>query len=508
MADSKGVGKSLVALDTTIPTVTVSKAPKNVLDEDAYTEKLEKIIVRDFYPDLPKLREKQEYLDALQRNDTEKLRQLHLKYTKRTPGTLRPASMLPTPSSSFETPIENPKESVPELDDMFGSLVGGSGGAEGSDRGGGAKTDHQKQQPYRNPEPKPVRKTKDDVDLPLDKFLAKNTSEDNQSFKDIMAESEKKHRLKHAWLFDQEALSTSDLSERLALPSVEQQAIMDSNHKVDTWTYQAKNAVMYFPEGIEMTSEDKMKVKAKGSRVIEHGNTRFSANPFSATNQSVKEAASTQTALLMGKVGVDGKEVLPKATPRVNGYGFLATPTPAPGVEDTPLMTWGEIEGTPFGLDGGGTPLLHNPTSGPQFKIPDVPRRDRLGFELAEKASKAHRDKKNAAIQRVQRNIASPSPKFAASKTDRLTGLSPAAQKLASSRLGINMGSDRALSDSYTPSPMRRKDKTPGLTPTPSPLAGRTNRTPTQTAKRPTTGGVGSLTDNLLIIPKRSKQSD
>ena len=63
-------------------------------------------------------------------------------------------------------------------------------------------------------------------------------------------------------------------------------------------------------------------------------------------------------------------------------------------------MTWGEIEGTPFRLDGGGTPI---PMAGkaPGFKIPDVPHRDRLGFELSEKASKLHRAKKQKAIESV-----------------------------------------------------------------------------------------------------------
>ena len=76
------------------------------------------------------------------------------------------------------------------------------------------------------------------------------------------------------------------------------------------------------------------------------------------------------------------------------------------GVQDSPLMTWGEIEGTPFQLDGGSTPLLRA-TPGPQFKIPEVPKRDHLGMKLAEKASKAHRDKKQQAISRVRSNFAS-----------------------------------------------------------------------------------------------------
>jgi len=42
-----------------------------------------------------------------------------------------------------------------------------------------------------------------------------------------------------------------------------------------------------------------------------------------------------------------------------------------------------------------------------QYQIPDVPRRDELALELAEKASKAHRDKKEKAIKSVQARLSS-----------------------------------------------------------------------------------------------------
>ena len=38
--------------------------------------------------------------------------------------------------------------------------------------------------------------------MSLDKFLAKNTSEDNVSFGEIMTEAEKKYRQKHDWLYE------------------------------------------------------------------------------------------------------------------------------------------------------------------------------------------------------------------------------------------------------------------------------------------------------------------
>ena len=76
------------------------------------------------------------------------------------------------------------------------------------------------------------------------------------------------------------------------------------------------------------------------------------------------------------------------------------------GVEESPFMTWGEIEGTPFRLDGGDTPLVTH-TPGPGFRIPEVPERNRLAWELAEKASKSHRKKKEEAIKSVTARLSS-----------------------------------------------------------------------------------------------------
>ena len=56
-------------------------------------QNIEKIIVRDFFPDLPKLNAQSEYLDAKRRNDVAKLRELHIKY-----GSKRPTPNSKTPS--------------------------------------------------------------------------------------------------------------------------------------------------------------------------------------------------------------------------------------------------------------------------------------------------------------------------------------------------------------------------------------------------------------------------
>ena len=66
------------------------------------------------------------------------------------------------------------------------------------------------------------------------------------------------------------------------------------------------------------------------------------------------------------------------------------------GVDASPLMTWGSIEGTPFRLDGGDTPIAGTP--GPIFKMPEPKKRDQLGIALAEKVSRQHREKRRQAL--------------------------------------------------------------------------------------------------------------
>lgn len=39
-----------------------------------------------------------------------------------------------------------------------------------------------------------------------------------------------------------------------------------------------------------------------------------------------------------GKVGPDGKDLLPHESPKVNGYGFEGEPSPAPGESEEPRL--------------------------------------------------------------------------------------------------------------------------------------------------------------------------
>jgi protein DGCR14 len=281
---------------------------------------------------------------------------------------------------------------------------------------------------------------------------------------------------------------------------------------IETWKYTAKNSLMYVPDGVDLTHEEQME-QAKKERIIKHANTRFNPEALNAlqnTTPSRTQATSQTNQISVGmlkpitKVGIDGKEAI-KETPNVRGYSFVdASPSPMPGRlagDESPMMTWGEIESTPFRLDPTG--LTPRYTGGPEFKIPDIPEREKIAFNLEEQVSAARRKKKNEAIKQMQRNLASPS-RNSPSISERINNMSPAAQRLLSSKVHL-----KAL----TPSPLSRTAQSSGID-TPSPfsmpkspyLESPSAKTDSllnlrSSLKRPS---MESITDNLLKLPKNN----
>lgn len=72
--------------------------------------------------------------------------------------------------------------------------------------------------------------------LSLDQYLNSHTSQDNESFEEILDVSHEKHRDKYKYLYQVEDNSKGKLDAMLALPSVEQQAALpEKPFNVDTW---------------------------------------------------------------------------------------------------------------------------------------------------------------------------------------------------------------------------------------------------------------------------------
>ena len=84
---------------------------------------------------------------------------------------------------------------------------------------------------------------------------------------------------------------------------------------------------------MEYSGSEKIENVKKESKEIVHPNTRFRAKPFnlSAEKEKLAKAASNEAQKLQGKIGPDGKEIVPDLTPSMNGYKFVGTPSPMPG---------------------------------------------------------------------------------------------------------------------------------------------------------------------------------
>lgn len=329
--------------------------------------------------------------------------------------------------------------------------------------------------------------------LSLDAFLQKYTSEDNQSFQEIIETAEAKLRQKYAVLYNHEKLSAEQLQRALMLPSIETQfEEPDPLRKIETWNYTNMNSIMYVPDGVEYTEEERVQL-AERKQSIQHNATRL---PDEAKHREMDTKKLNDEVPQNGAGGAT-------ATPKVRGFDLLRSPSPRPGEAFSPIMTWGEIDGTPFRLDGGDTPL--RPTQGPSFRINENSRRENIAIALAERVSERMRNQKQMALDTARRNIGSP---LIRTNMERLASMSPAAQLLATGKLGIR-GTPRLR---HTPSPMsgRKRKVTPGVvrsTNTPilgEPKAKQQAKISTP-AKNVTIDTGSTLTDDLLKIPTKRR---
>lgn len=165
--------------------------------------------------------------------------------------------------------------------------------------------------------------------------------------------------------------------------------------------------------------------------------------------------------------------------------------------DESPMMTWGQIEGTPFCIDAGNeTPRAID--SGPQFKIIETPLREQLALELVEKNAAQHRKKKLEAMKTINKNFSSTN-NTKQTKELLLSSMSPAAQRLLTNRLGIQrtQSTNSQRQNTFTPSPVVRNDRTP-RTPLNFGIIKNSPRTP----RTPSTTATSSLTDNLLDLKR------
>ncbi|KAI4340990.1 hypothetical protein MLD38_025772 [Melastoma candidum] len=417
-----------------------------VLDEDSYVAEIERIIERDFFPDISKLRDRLDWLEAIKTRDPIQIRDAQLKILERRGKKAKSLVGRDTPGSTFVTPFEG-------FTDRVGSTPGiGDKEAEV----GGESTEG----------------TGVDASFSLDEFFRRYTSEDNESFSKILDKVNRKRKERFGYLLEGEKQGDAGLIE-----DVKRDRITDGYGTSDQppstlegWNYTAKNLLMYHPadRGEAPLTEEERAVRLKAlTKEVNYSSTRFHGKVMDTRPKDdgmvevlYTPVASSSPMPFSGRDGDKGKrydlEELRKTPNKFyvesekkaeNGYSFVKTPSPMPGVDESPFITWGEIEGTPLRLDTEDTPIdIGGSGDGPHFRIPLAPARDVKAHMLSREAARKLRDR-----SRTFQKPPLPSPARGGSASPSIRNLSPAAQKFVRNAISRSSASvvDESLRASY-----------------------------------------------------------
>ncbi|KAL9316818.1 hypothetical protein ACSQ67_017819 [Phaseolus vulgaris] len=402
------------------PTSSSSSSAKNprVLDEDTYVEALEKIIERDYFPDISKLRDRLDWLEAIKTGDPVVIREAQLKILERRAGTSKVTNPNDTSRTISHTPGSTFVRNFTPLDEFDGKP------------------------PKRRVSLLPMLKRGITVTAELiPRLVSINFLGGTPGIEDV-----KRDRITDGYGTSYQPPST-----------------------LEGWNYTAKNLLMYHPadRGEVPLTEEEMAVRIKAAtKEINRGNTRFLGKMMDSRPKddgtvevfytpvagatpapmSLRDGDKLQKYDLEDLRKTPNPFYLESEKKAENGYSYVKTPSPAPGVDESPFITWGEIEGTPLRLDQEDTPLdIGGSADGPHYKIPSAPVRDAKAHALSREAARKLRERskmfhKPPLASRVRGGSASPSMRM----------LSPAAQKFMRNAFAKSSSSvDETLRASY-----------------------------------------------------------
>ncbi|KAI8811114.1 nuclear protein Es2-domain-containing protein [Cladochytrium replicatum] len=346
--------------------------PQKVLEEDEYVEAVSNIIERDFFPSLKKLRLQNEFLDAVASENTDKARTIGSHLAKLT-GRVSSGKGTPyvTPLGG-ETPIIVPFTSSNPAATPVSAI---------------STTQHN-----------PSELETNVPDMTLDKFQRLHTSEDNASFHTVIQRSNEDRKRKYSWIYDKESNKLVLSGEDAEIATQEPKLREGEPRRLEFWNSNAKNQLMYYPEGAPLTLAD-VAEERKAPPSIQHKATRF-VSSTSTTTQKVLDLGSEaagrlQTQQIWSQMTAATPALFPRpideiGTP-ISGVGgtyrFVAsTPSPAPhrDIDPEDLMTWGTIEDVVL-LDD----LPEPDDSGRSFTLAPTERREEVARKLSDKATKS-----------------------------------------------------------------------------------------------------------------------
>jgi protein DGCR14 len=388
------------------------KRPKEVLDEEVYTDALSQIIARDFFPGLLESETQQEYLDALNSRDDAWISSAG----RRLQQVMTPRGQR---SAGAATPLRRPDQGV-AIGRTPTAFVGETPVSVASTQAAQAK--------------------KVDTTVGLAAFQAKYTSEDNESFYKLLDKQNQKRAEKYAWLWNgnkmpskralkQMEVEAKLLQERGSLVDdgfrKDRLAIKDKDDRLAApkdWNHDAKNAFMFRPDGVEDSGLETLAERAQAEsraapKLIIYENTRVpqplgllsdaTSIPSSPSLSAVRDAIAGKRRPSDHETSVAGNE-----TPRVNGYAFVddEDDEPEPATASAPVIDLGPGDATP------------NP-----FKLQEQSKREGVHHRMVDRIALS---KRTSAVQGFTGKAdRTPVPKFPSSP--RVSGpLTPAAQRL------------------------------------------------------------------------------
>lgn len=302
-----------------------------MLDEDTYTSAVSYIIRRDFFPGLAEADAQREYLNAVESKDRSWIRKAGKQLTQvmtplpsgrtkmaaRTRFTGSRGAAERTPSVwGADTPVSVAETAVAATDEELGKL------------------DHV------------------DLDMSLGGFQAKYTSEDQESFSQIIDKQNQARFEKNKWVREgnmyasKQRIAQHKVIEARASASQELVAAsrpsQDLDHRPAAPAFHkhtAFNSFMFGPDSVEQWAptralEAELASLAPPKQVL-YNNTRLAVpeaeltRPPSPTLSAVRDAVAGRPRLNPSGGGYSGSEI-----PRVNGYAFVDAQSPEPDEEE------------------------------------------------------------------------------------------------------------------------------------------------------------------------------
>jgi protein DGCR14 len=422
------------------------KRPTVVLDEDTYTSAVSHIIRRDFFPGLEQTDAQREYLNALESKNNGWIREAGKKLTQ---------VMTPLPAGQRRkkqsvggngdaTPIGRGTSETPKVwgSDTPVSVVG---------------TEAAEDEEEKKPEV--------DLNLSLGAFQVKYTSEDTESFSQIIDRTNAKRFEKNAWMRDgnryaskqriaQQKLieANPDNTKSTALTLRPSEDLDARPAAPTTHKHTAFNTLMFAPDSIEDWQTTRAQHTETASlappKAVLYANTRLPdpslkppPRPASPTFSAVRDAVAGRPRLSASEGGFTGAE-----TPRVNGYAFV----PAMAEEDSDEEDAPTDLLSKFGLKG---------DKGTAYRMMESERRERLAHKMVDRIQ----EKRNNGTANSSSGVGSlaitnqnATPKFLSAPTP--------AQRLGMTPGAAGVGNGRKMGN-LTPAAQKLFDRVGGSTP-------------------------------------------